>query len=116
MSDQTIETIEVTMDYAKSKLELSRKLDTLINNKEFEEIITKGYFENEAIRIAQLTGEPSMQTPENEKDLMSRMKAIGYLRQYFLFIRREGEMAKRAIEDCQREMDYINEEANASAH
>lgn len=43
MNNDQIETIEMTAESAKQDLELSRKLDTLINNKEFDEIITKGF-------------------------------------------------------------------------
>lgn len=112
MNNDQIETIEMTAESAKQDLELSRKLDTLINNKEFDEIITKGFFENEAIRLAQLTGEPGLQSEEDQKDLMSRIRAIGYLRQYFLFIRRKGHMAERALVDCERELEIARNEEN----
>lgn len=111
MNSDAAETISLTMEDAKQKVELARKLDTLIANKEFDEIFTKGYLENEAVRIAGISCEPSMLTKENQEDLMGRMKAIGYFRQYVIFIRRQGDMAKRAIADCEAELDHMRSEA-----
>jgi hypothetical protein len=111
MNNDAAETISLTMEDAKQKVELARKLDTLIANKEFDEIFTKGYLENEAVRIAGISCEPSMLTKENQEDLMGRMKAIGYFRQYVIFIRRQGDMAKRAIADCEAELDHMRSEA-----
>lgn len=110
MNNDAAETISLTMEDAKQKVELARKLDTLIANKEFDEIFTKGYLENEAVRIAGISCEPSMLTKENQEDLMGRMKAIGYFRQYVIFIRRQGDMAKRAIADCEMELDHMRSE------
>lgn len=59
-----------------------------------------------------MTGEPGLQSEEDQKDLMSRIRAIGYLRQYFLFIRRKGHMVERALADCERELEIVRNEEN----
>ena len=102
--------IEITLEKAKEKVALAEMLNSLIALPAFKTIITEGYFEREPIRLSRLSTVPSMLTAENEKILYTRIQAIGYLNQYFVSIMKEAEMAKRAIEVGNEELEELRNE------
>jgi hypothetical protein len=102
--------IELTIEEAKKKIEKKNKLLQLIDNPLFDEIITKGYFELEPQRLAVISAEPSLLDADSQKNIAIRLQSIGFLRQYFLNIRREAAMAEKAIADGEEELTAIRQE------
>ncbi len=49
--ESQLEQIEVTIEQANKAIELQDAFKRLLDNKDFEAIITKGYFENESVRL-----------------------------------------------------------------
>lgn len=99
-TEQQLHQLELTVAEAKRSMELALALDRLRANKDFELVIGKGYFEQEAARLVLMKAEPSLQSGDNQKSLDNGIIAVGHLRQYFNKIYQFGQMAERAIEEA----------------
>lgn len=97
-NDKAIKDIELNIQQAKTLVEFGTALDKLRINREFQLVINKGYFEQEAIRLVHLKADPSMQTKESQASIITQMDAIGNLNQYFQMIFHRAAMASKAIE------------------
>lgn len=97
MSDQSIETIELSIDHSKQLISRKASLEKLIKNREFKTIILEGYFEKEAQRLVMLKSDPNMQSDESQKEIIKHIDSIGLLRQYFNGIRVLGNQAEKAL-------------------
>ncbi len=68
---------------------MARCLSNLADNKDFKELIEVGYLEENAVRLTSLLAEPEAKNKEN---IMEQLKAISYLRQFFITCERMAEM------------------------
>jgi hypothetical protein len=105
MQDQVPETLEVSLEQVKAKIELAELLDQLHRSPAFKKIIKKGYFEDRAKHLVSLTALPQ---DERQKAIVANgMIGISALQQYFHSIYREGEAAANSVAEHEA---YIEEE------
>lgn len=69
--------LDKRIDQAKQTIELGKALDRLRNNKDFKKVFGELYFREEAVRLVTLLGDPNMQTPDKQQDILGQMQAIG---------------------------------------
>lgn len=96
INDQELETIEMTIEQAQTRIDKKKQLANLTNNVDFREIILDGYFKDEASRLVLLRADPSMESYIGQID--NQIIAVGQLRQYFTVINGLGSQAENAIE------------------
>lgn len=111
MSEPTTQEYELHLQEAKEIREKGKAFDRLIENKDFINVVSEGYFEKEAIRLTYLLSDPAMDTPEHQDKLLQELKAIASVRQYFMHIRRQGQMAANTIKDYEEEYNLEREKA-----
>ena len=104
---QVIQDIELNIKQAKVLVDTGNALERLRNNHDFKEIINKGYFEQEAIRLVHLKGDPSMQTAEYQDSIIKQMDAIGALNQYFNTVFHRASLAEKAIASDEEARDEL---------
>ena len=98
MSNEQLEQIEISIEQAQEAVAYRKALSNLLSNKNFEKIISKGYFESEASRLVLLKADPSMSADSDQSLILKSIDSIGFLRQYFTTIMQLGRMAERSIE------------------
>ena len=101
MSNEQLEQIEISIEQAQEAVALKRALNNLLKNKDFESIISIGYFEKEASRLVLLKADASMAKDSDQNLILKSIDSIGFLRQYFTTIMQLGRMAERSIEEDQ---------------
>lgn len=82
MSENIIKELEDNISRAKEMVNTGKSIERLRNNPDFREVVLKGYFEREAIRLVHLKSDPSMQTPERQASIINQMDAIGNFSAY----------------------------------
>lgn len=109
--DTTKEDLELQIKKCDKDIELRDALNRLSQNKDFIEIIDKGFFETKAVESVMLKADIAMQSEENQKDLDNWITAIGYLRLHFRNITRTADVAERTkAEALEMINDFDNEE------
>lgn len=109
MSD--IERIEMTIEEAKRLIALGEKAIDLSKVPLFEEVILKGYFEDEAVRLVHLYSDPNIEG-STKKLIELDMHAIGTLKRYLSTKVQIGRMAQRDLASAQ---EMLAEELAAAA-
>lgn len=84
---------------AVAKLELLQELE---NNKAFTELVSEGYFKDEAVRLVWSLSQLELQDPKLQEDLNKQIQAIGQFRQHLSRIHAHGMRAK----------DFLNNSGN----
>ena len=111
MSEHIIKELEDNISRAKEMVATGKSIDRLRNNPDFKEVILKGYFEKEAIRLVHLKADPNMQSPERQSSIVSQMDAIGALSSFLNTSLVMAERASNAItEDTQTIAELMNGE------
>lgn len=109
--EQAIKEIQITRDQAKEKIDLYESLVKLRKNKEFKLLIEKQYLEKEAIRLVHLKAHPSQEDLQSQQAVDKAINAIGEFGQFLNAILQEGIQMKKALEECDRELQLIHEES-----
>lgn len=89
--------IELGIQEAQKKVELGKALNRLKGNPDFNLLIGQNYFINHAARVVSLLGSPAMQKPDAQAMLLSDLRSIAELQQYFNMIDIEAAKADEAI-------------------
>lgn len=110
-NEDTIKAIEANIKEAKKFVAVADALERLESNRDFKLLIGDGYFTREAVRLVHLKADPSMQKDENQKSIVSQMDAIGSLSQFFVAVRQQANLARKAIEADEQTIEDINGEA-----
>jgi hypothetical protein len=105
---EQIQSLEVSLEDVKDKIALAEALDQLHRSPAFKKIILKGYFEDKAQNLVQMTALP--QNEQQEKLIHNGMVGISALQQHFRAIYREGEQAQLDLEEY--ELALTEERAN----
>lgn len=114
MSNHELETLELNIKAAKKSVDLMKSVERLTKNRDFKAVILEGLFEQEAIRLVTLKGDPSMQSAEDQEAILKQMDAIGGLRSYLTATMQMGRMAEKAIkEDEETREEMLAEELSA---
>ena len=110
IAQNELQQVELSIEQAKANIERMNKLEKLKNNPEFEELVLKGYFEQEASRLVLLKADHNVQGDTEQKQIEKMIDAIGYLRQYFNTIYQFGAMAQNALEQHEATREEILQE------
>jgi hypothetical protein len=107
MSDAYIQEVQIGIDAANEKVDLMNSMEKLRKNRDFKKIVSEGYMEQEAIRLVHLMSDPSpaIQSPDVQESLLSMIKAIGHLENYFKVIYQFGHAAKESILESERSIE-----------
>lgn len=110
MRQEEFEEIEIDIKAAQDLVKKGDALDRLTNNQDFRDVISQGYFQEEAVRLVHLKCAPSMQNPNMQANVLTCIDAIGNLNQYFSKIMTQAEMARSSILDSQDTLSEMAEE------
>lgn len=92
-----LELLEQSIQNARKHIERGAALQRLMKNKDFKEIILKGFFEEEAIRLVHLKSDSEMQTAERQASVLRDMDAIGTLSGYLRGLQRQAAIADKQL-------------------
>lgn len=95
--DLQVQQIEQNIKESQTMVDLGDALARLRNNRDFQKVIQKGYFEQEAIRLVMAKADPSMQSAESQKSILTQIDAIGSLASYFHTLAFKAQQASKAI-------------------
>ena len=107
---QNIEQVEVGMDQAKKGLKLAEALDRLHRNKDFKEVILKGFLEDESTRAVLLKSDPNCQTEQEQKEIDRVIISIGGLFCYFRTVFALGERYAQSLQDDEETREELLKE------
>ncbi len=110
MNNQDLHEIELTIEQAQQAIDEMKALNNLRKNKDWMNLIEKGYLEQEAARLVAAKADPNLQDDGNQKQLDRMIHAVGYLRQYLNKIYQFGHTAERTIESHRDTRNEIQEE------
>jgi len=96
---EDLEMIEISIEDAKKAIARKDALSRLQNNKDFQDLIEKGFMEKHAIRQVMLKSHPATQNEAAQKMLDQQITAIGSFKQYLLNVYSEGMNAESALEN-----------------
>ena len=109
MIEQDIQQLEIDIDQARAALQKMEALERLFNNRDFKELITEGYFVQEASRCVLLKGD--LNVTDETRDHCDRMiNGIGLLRGYFQQVNYFGQQAQAAMEDYEDTREELLQE------
>jgi len=102
-----VETIELSISESQKYIDKMESIFKLSKNKDFNAVIEKGYFEEEASRLVLLKADPSMQSESDQNMINKSIDSIGYFRQYLRSVIQMGRMMERSIEDDKRTREEL---------
>lgn len=114
-TDQDIESINLTIEQAQHSVALGQALGRLQQNPDFKALIVDDFLREQPIRLGHLMCDPSMQSKEQQKNIVADIKAIGNFHTYLNLTFRRAQMAAEAIRVNEDELDEIYKE-QADAH
>ena len=98
--------ISEMIDEAKAIKQKADALDKLMNHsQDFRNIILNGYLKDEAVRLVHLRGV----NPEDDDELLRRLDAIAFLKQYFDKIFADRDIAIKSINDGNDAIEQLEE-------
>jgi hypothetical protein len=109
MTDQ-VRKIEENIAEAKQFLEMNAALERLSRNPDFKAVLTDGYLKTEAVRLVHLKSDPHMQTPDRQAGVVRDIDAIGGLVSYFRTVAHNAQVALKAIEAGEDELNELRQE------
>lgn len=106
-----IEQLEMSIEQAKALVERRDLVLKLSRNREFNKIITDGYFKDEAARLVSISGEINHKPHRDE--IFDSIKAISHFRQFLSDIVRLGNLAEQEIESSEEYLADLRGENTA---
>lgn len=98
MIENDIRQLEANIENAKAMVNIGKSIERLRNNPDFKEVVLKGYFEREAVRLVHLKADPNMQTPDRQASIIRDIDAIGAFASYLNITLVMADRAAQAIE------------------
>lgn len=108
--EEDIHEVEISIENAKKLVARKKLVLALENNKAFQELVLKGYFEQEAVRLTHLMSDPSL-APEHQPKVYQDLMSIGGFKRYLHTIVMMGTMAENQIAADEETLDALREEA-----
>lgn len=105
-----IQQLEHEIQNSKKAVELGNALERLFNNRDFKNIVLKGYMEQEAVRLVHLKASPEMDSPAKQAAIVRDIDAIGTLSGYFKEIQRQADLGKKNITFSEEAIESIRAE------
>lgn len=108
---QEMQEIELSIEAAKRKIELADKLERLYQNRDFQDLIAKGFLKDYAVKMVHLRAHPNADE-RVVKRCDSKIDAIGILNGWFQAIFTEGHEADIAMGQAEASREeFLAEEA-----
>lgn len=98
------EALERDLDTHKHSIELLKSLRALSRNKDFQRVITEGYFRDEAVAGVAALSAPTVDSEASRAKTLKRLDAISELQQYFTSIEIFGEESEDIIGDIEEQL------------
>jgi hypothetical protein len=98
-ASDSIENIEISIEHAQKYVNKMNSVFNLSKNKDFIDVIEKGYFEDEASRLVLLKADPNLQKPDEQASILRSIDAIGHFRQYLGSVINIGRMMEKSLID-----------------
>lgn len=114
MAQEQIAAIEQDITKSKVVVDFAATLTRLKANRDFRDVVIKGYFETEAVRLVHLKAEPHMQSADSQMSILNQIDAIGAFSGYLNTVLAKGAMAGRTLEDNEQALAEIHSELNES--
>lgn len=101
---EQLESVELSIDEAKAKIERSKQLDRLEKNKDFKALILDHLLRENAITQVRLLAAPGLKAPGEgpavaKAGIQARIDMIGELTNFFRWTHMEAEQAKHALSE-----------------
>jgi len=112
-NENDVQEIELTIEAAQATIDRMKVFYRLVDNKDFKEIIEKGYFEDEAVRLVGALASPALADEHNQSEMHKDILAIGRLRQYFYAVVQQGRAAEGAVASSEAELELMRVEGLA---
>ena len=106
-----IETLEIEINQARAVIKLNDDLQKLFKDAKFKQIILKGYFEDEAMRLCALKSDRAFQTEDGQKTLDRQIWGLGALNAYFTKIEQVAATAQQAMDEMEQTQNELMDEA-----
>jgi hypothetical protein len=108
-AETELQEIEVNIEILEEAVKRADTVKRLSENKDFQEIVDKGYFADEAARMLLLRDDPNLPA-DKKKFLEADMYGPGAFKRYLSTIVTMGNIAANQIAELKETMDEINEE------
>lgn len=82
---------------------------SLEGHKAFQEVILKGYLEEEALTLVRALGSP-LNGPVERQEIQRKLDAIGIFANYLQRVREEAEMAQAGLPETERIFEELHAE------
>lgn len=105
MSDA--ETIEISMEQAREKIQRGDALERLYNNTDFKNIFLDGYLTEFAAEVVARKASMGGQDEKNQKFIDNQITAIGSVQVYMQMLAQEARVAKDSLESDEQELERI---------
>lgn len=113
MQNSEISSLQSSIERATAHIESGKAVERLRNNKDFKKIVIDGYFNQEAVRLVHLKGEPSMQKDDSQVSIVKQMDAIAAFSQYLTIVILQANQAeKQRVGDEETMAELLSEELN----
>lgn len=106
-TEQDVQQIELSIEHAREMIKTGDALNRLMQNVDFKNVITEGYFKDEPARLVELKAAPAMSDEKYQNDIIRSIDGIGSLQQYFNTIWAMAANSERAIEAGEEELMAI---------
>lgn len=113
MSEAQLQEIELDIEDAKYFVDKRDALLRLYQNADFKQIISEGYFREEAIRNVAIKCAPDYRSEEAQAAILQAIDAIGALQNYFRVIEMQANVAADSIQTYEDEVQEILNEDTA---
>ena len=105
-----IENIDISIEHATKCVNKMNSVFNLHNNRDFIDVIEKGYFEEEASRLVLLKADPNLQKPDDQASIIRSIDAIGHFRQYLSSVINLGRMLEKSLQEDKQTREELNQE------
>lgn len=99
--------LELSEEKAREQIDMRDAFIRLQNSADFQTVIEKGYFKNEASRLTLLRADKGMQDPNNQNEINRGLIGIGELYQYFRVVLMMGDQAESAMQEYRATREEI---------
>jgi hypothetical protein len=106
----TLKALEASITQNKALVDNASALERLRNNRDFKQVIAKGYFEQEAVRLVHLKADPSQKSDASQASIVKQLDAIGSLSQYLQDILMLASMGAKGIQADEEMREALMEE------
>jgi hypothetical protein len=109
-NENDVQEIELSIETAQATVDRMKVFLRLVDNKDFQEIIEKGYFEDEAVRLVGALSSPALADEVSQGEMQKDIIGVGRLRQYFYAIVQQGRAAESAVKSNEAEIELLRAE------